>query len=81
MEEFTRCSVCTRTPLVGEGITVMARGHRESIVCDLCRDRPRASTLGDPARRERVRTAAGALNVRRVWPSPVTEPVAPVEVR
>jgi ribosome-binding protein aMBF1 (putative translation factor) len=65
MEEFASCSVCSRTPLVGEQITVLRGEGGELAVCDLCRLRPRAEALGEPARRERVHTVAGAANVRR----------------
>jgi hypothetical protein len=78
MEEFTRCTVCTRTPLVGEQTTVMSTGQRESPVCDLCLDRPRAETLGEAVRRERIRSTAGAANVRRAWPVPAPKPAQPV---
>jgi hypothetical protein len=72
MEEFGRCAVCSRTPLVGEGVTVCQRRNgNESIVCDLCLDRPRARALGERTRRERVRSAAGAANVQRIFPRPV----------
>ncbi|MFN8159932.1 MAG: hypothetical protein U0R52_02650 [Solirubrobacterales bacterium] len=70
MEEASRCSVCTRTPLVGETVTIVHDGSRESAVCDLCASKPRAASLGEPARRERVRSATGAANVRRIFPSP-----------
>ena len=81
MEEFDACSVCARTPLVGEGITVMLSEGRESVLCDLCRDRPRAAMLGEAIRRERVRSAAGATHVRRIWPSPAPEPSRPTVAR
>ena len=71
MEEFSRCSVCTRTPLVGESVTVLARGRREAPVCDLCRQKPRAAQLGEAVRRDRVRSAAGAETVRRLFPTPI----------
>ncbi|HKG34906.1 MAG TPA: hypothetical protein VKA89_00545 [Solirubrobacterales bacterium] len=71
MEESALCSVCCRTPLVGEEVTVVGRGRRESFVCDLCSAKPRAEALGDPLRRERVRTAGGAATVRREYPRPV----------
>ena len=71
MEEFDRCSVCSRTPLVGESVTVLARGRREAPVCDLCLEKPRTAQLGEPLRRERVRNAAGAETVERVFPTPV----------
>lgn len=80
MEEFTRCAVCARTPVVGEQVSVMTAGHRESPVCDLCLERPRAQTLGEPERRERIRSSAGAENVRRVWPAPARKPRQPVAV-
>ncbi len=79
MDEFTRCGACSRTPLVGEEITVMRKGRRESAVCDLCLERPRAAALGEAIRRERVRSVAGAVNVRRVWPTPATERVESAE--
>jgi hypothetical protein len=81
MEEFSRCSVCTRTPLVGEQISVMSAGRRESPVCDLCLERPRARVLGEPVRRERIRSSAGAANVHRVWPTPTHKPAQPVQTR
>ncbi len=70
MDEFTCCAVCSRNPLIGEQVTVIAGEGRESPVCDLCLDRPRAFDLGDPLRRERIRSAAGAESVQRVWPVP-----------
>ena len=57
MDEFERCSVCARTPLVGEAVTVVGDRDRESVVCDLCLERPRAANLGVALRRERVRAA------------------------
>jgi hypothetical protein len=69
MDEFTPCSACSRTPLVGERVTVMHDGRRESAVCDLCLERPRTAVLGEPARRERVHSVAGAANVRRALPA------------
>lgn len=71
MEEFARCSVCARTPLVGETVTVRERGRREALVCELCAESPRAQVLGEPIRSERMRSAAGAANVERVFPRPV----------
>jgi hypothetical protein len=71
MVESESCSVCRRAPLVGESVTVLERGRREAAVCDLCGGKPRAAALGEPIRRERVRTAAGAENVQRVFPRPV----------
>lgn len=70
MDEFTHCCACSRTPLVGEHVTVMADGRRESAVCDLCLERPRTQVLGEPMRRERIHSVAGAANVRRAWPVP-----------
>ena len=80
MEEFTPCSVCARTPLVGEGVSVLRKGRREAVVCDLCVERPRTAELGDAVRRERVRTAAGAESVKRIWPEPAKKPVDPAFV-
>jgi hypothetical protein len=74
MEEFTRCSVCTRMPLVGEEVTVMCRANREAPVCDLCLQKPRAGTLGEAVRRERIHSAGGGGAVRRVIPEPVPAP-------
>jgi hypothetical protein len=71
VEETARCSVCTRAPLVGESVTVVARGRRESVVCGLCDRKPRAAALGETVRAERVRTAVGAATVRRDYPRPV----------
>jgi hypothetical protein len=68
MEELARCSVCSRTPLVGEEVTVFAG---ERLVCDPCRAKPRVRAFGEPVRRERIRTAAGAANVKRIYPRPV----------
>jgi hypothetical protein len=70
MDEFVPCSVCSRTPLIGEEVTVLGRGGGESPVCSLCLERPRTETLGEPLRRERMRTAAGAANVRLSSPAP-----------
>jgi hypothetical protein len=81
MEEFTRCSVCSRTPVVGEEVTVMLKSRRESVVCDLCVERPRAATLGEAIRRERIRSAAGAETVRRSWPVPAKQPQRPAVVQ
>lgn len=74
MDEFTRCCACTRTPLVGEEVTLMRDGRRESAVCDLCLERPRSKVLGEPVRRERIHSIAGAANVRRAWPVPAPAP-------
>jgi hypothetical protein len=57
MDEFEPCSVCARTPLVGEGVTVIGDRDHESVVCDLCLERPRAANLGATLRRERVQAA------------------------
>jgi hypothetical protein len=70
MDEFTPCSICLRTPLVGEEVTMMREGGRESTVCDLCLERPRARSLGEQLRRERVRSTEGAETVARSWPTP-----------
>jgi hypothetical protein len=74
MQEFTRCAVCDRMPLVGEGMTVLSRGRREAPVCGLCLAKPRAQALGEPVREGRVRSAAGAETVRRITPAPVAAP-------
>jgi hypothetical protein len=74
MDEFTPCCACSRTPLVGEQVTVIRNGGREAAVCDLCLERPRTAALGEAVRRERMRSVAGAAAVRRVWPSPASEP-------
>jgi hypothetical protein len=74
MDEFDRCSVCARTPLVGEQISVLRHGGSESIVCDLCLAKPRAAALGEQVRRDRVRTAAGADTVRIATPVVVRKP-------
>ncbi len=71
MDEYRRCSVCARTPLVGEQVTVMQNGHREALVCDQCLGAPRAEALGEAVGCERVRSAAGAANVSRIYPRPV----------
>jgi hypothetical protein len=78
MDEFVACGVCARTPLIGERVAVMSRAEVEAAVCDLCLRNPRAGSLGPQIRRERVRSAAGAANVRRAWPRPAEAP-APVE--
>ena len=70
MEEFTRCSVCARTPLVGERVTILRDASREAPVCDLCIAKPRSGALGEAVRRERVKTAAGNETVRRPTPRP-----------
>jgi hypothetical protein len=75
MEEFTSCSVCSRTPLVGEEMALIGDGSRESAVCDLCLERPRAAALGEILRRERVRSTEGAATVARAWPTPAGESV------
>ena len=71
MEEFAPCAVCARIPLIGEEVTVIAGGESESLVCDLCLRKPRAIALGEPLRRDRVRSAAGAESVQRIFPRPV----------
>jgi hypothetical protein len=77
MDEFTQCATCSRVPLVGEAVTVIQRGRREAIVCDPCLAKPRAAELGEPVRRERMKTAAGAETVQRIIPRPVpaTQPL------
>jgi hypothetical protein len=77
MDEFGRCSVCLRNPLIGERITVMRDGQREAAVCDFCLQSPRAKVLGEAVRRERVRSAAGAANVKRARPAPALQPQRP----
>jgi hypothetical protein len=74
MDEYGRCSVCLRNPLIGERITVMRDGGSEAAVCDFCTASPRAAALGEPIRRERVSSAAGAANVKRAWPAPAAGP-------
>ena len=76
MEDFAHCSICTRTPLVGEGFTMVGSGRREQLVCDLCLAKPRAAALGEHLRRGRVKSAAGAANVQRIYPQPVRAPAA-----
>ena len=73
MDEFTPCSVCLRTPLLGEEVTIMRKGERESALCDLCLGRPRAAVLGEQLRRERIRSIVGAETVTRIWPTPARE--------
>lgn len=65
MESLT-CSVCARTPLVGESVTIVCRDELDSSVCDLCAEKPRAAILGEPIRRERMRSAVGAARVTRL---------------
>jgi hypothetical protein len=59
-----QCAVCRRTPLVGETVTVYRMGGGDTCACDLCL--AGAGGVGEPTGRERVRTTAGALTVRRV---------------
>jgi hypothetical protein len=77
MDEFTDCFICGRNPLVGEEITLFSNGGRETEVCDLCLPNPRVEGLGEPAGRERIRSAIGAATVRRLYPVPVTGDRAP----
>ncbi len=58
----------------------MQRGRREAAVCDLCLLKPRARSLGVLAGRDRVRSAEGAINVTRVFPTPVA-PATPAPAR
>ena len=75
MEDFEQhCAVCARTPLIGEEFTVVGGGGREDLVCDLCLAKPRAAALGERLRRSRVKSAAGAANVKRIYPQPVRVP-------
>lgn len=71
MEDFDHCAVCRRVPLVGEGFTMVGGGRGEQLVCDLCLAKPRTAALGEPLRRGRMKTAAGAANVQRIYPRPV----------
>jgi hypothetical protein len=77
MDDFTRCAVCSRTLLIGERVTVVSGPQRESPVCELCLERPRAAELGEPQRRERIRSAAGTENVQRLRPVPAEAPAPP----
>ena len=77
MNEFTDCFICGRHPLVGEEVTLYADGSRETPVCDLCVANPRATALGEPVGRERIRTVEGAATVRRLIPVPVTGKASP----
>jgi hypothetical protein len=77
MDEFTCCAVCSRTALIGEQVTVIVGEGRESPVCDLCLERPRASGLGEPLRRERIRSVAGGQSVQRIWPVPAGAALRP----
>jgi hypothetical protein len=64
---IVHCASCRRAPLVGEWATLHRNGSREAWLCDLCEgDDRRASAYGEPLRRERFRSVAGAINVRRV---------------
>jgi hypothetical protein len=78
MEEFAPCAVCARIPLIGEEVTMVGAAQCEAAVCDLCLRKPRAVALGEPLRRERVRSAAGAESVHRVLPGPVEPVQAPI---
>ena len=71
MDEFSKCVVCARTPVVGEGVTIFGGGEAEVLVCDCCRRKPRARQMGEPVRRDHVRSIEGAANVRRTFPRPV----------
>ncbi|HET8593041.1 MAG TPA: hypothetical protein VFL56_05205 [Solirubrobacterales bacterium] len=76
MDEFAPCPVCSRSPLVGELVTVFARDGSEVRVCDQCVRKPRARSVGEPVRRERVRSEAGAATVQRTYPRPVSPQIA-----
>ena len=71
MDEFSPCSVCARTPLVGEQVSIVQKGRREAIICDQCLRTPRARALGEVTGRDRIQSAAGAANVERIFPRPV----------
>ena len=71
MDESTDCFICGRIPLVGEEVTVVSNGARETSVCDPCLPNPRVEGLGEPVRRDRIRSAEGAATVRRLIPVPV----------
>ena len=80
MEDFEQhCAVCARTPLVGEGFTMVGGEGRAALVCDLCLENPRAAALGEHLRRGRMKSAAGAANVSRIYPKPVQAPAGPPE--
>jgi hypothetical protein len=70
MDELRRCTVCDRTPLVGEQVGVVSSRGREAIVCLQCAATPRALALGAPDRQQRVRSAVGAASVRNPAPTP-----------
>ena len=70
MDEFEPCSICARTLLIGEGVTMLGDAARAASVCDLCLGRPRAAALGEPLRRERVHSRAGAETVSTVLLAP-----------
>lgn len=68
MHSYDPCVVCSRTPLVGESVSVAIAGGQETPICELCAEKPRAMALGAPTRRERMRSARGAATVRRTHP-------------
>ena len=58
----------------------MRNGRREAFVCDPCLLKPRTAALGEPVSRDRMdvacerrgqRSAEGAANVERVFPTPI----------
>jgi hypothetical protein len=63
--ESSQCAACARNPLAGEQVTVYRNGAGDAYLCDQCVWSPACAALGEPIRRERVRTTAGALSVRR----------------
>ena len=79
MDEFTNCFICGRHPLVGEEVTLIADGSRETPICDCCLPNPRAAALGEAIGRERIRSSEGAATVRRLIPVPVAARKAPRE--
>lgn len=63
---IVHCAACGRAPLVGEWATLRRGDGGEGWVCELCDRDGEADGHGRPVRRERVRTVAGAINVRRL---------------
>ena len=60
------CIACGRTPLVGETVTVHRADGADACACDVCLGSSRADKIGEPFRRDGVRTTGGALTVRRI---------------